>query len=128
MTRQGDGRFPTTHWTLIARLKDEDRLVSHEALEELCTQYHYPLYCFIRCRGLSHHDAQDVLHDFLAKLLRLDALKRADLEKGRLRTFLASRVAALSCNRHRDSRHEKMHLSMDADIEERFQCEDSPTR
>lgn len=124
MTKQSDGRFPTTHWTLIARLKSEDAEESRKALDELCAQYHYPLYCYIRWRGLDHHDAQDALHDFLAKLLRLDSLKTADMEKGRLRAFLATSLQRFLINRRRDGRHPASGvLSLDADVEERFQRE-----
>jgi RNA polymerase sigma-70 factor (ECF subfamily) len=82
------GKFPTTHWTLVKRLQSDDAAERTRALDSLCLQYHYPLYCYIRRHGLDHHDAQDVLHDFLAKLLRLDSLATADAEKGRLRSFL----------------------------------------
>lgn len=80
--------MPTTQWSLIARLRDADAEKARAALDELCRAYHYPLYCQIWRRGLSHHDAEDVLHEFLIKLLRLDTFGIADAEKGRLRTFL----------------------------------------
>jgi RNA polymerase sigma-70 factor (ECF subfamily) len=83
------GQFPTTHWTLISRLKSDDTVVVRRALDEICAQYHYPLYCYIRRRGLDHHDAEDVLQSFLAKLIRLDSFETADVSKGKLRSFLA---------------------------------------
>ena len=114
--------FPTTHWTLIARLKSADSQESQKALDELCGQYHYPLYCYIRWRGLSHHDAQDALHDFLAKLLRLDSLKTADEEKGKLRTFLATALQRFLINRHRSLRGDVATVSLEDD-EKRFERE-----
>jgi DNA-directed RNA polymerase specialized sigma24 family protein len=93
MTPQGDGRFPSTHWTLIARIKSTDQAVVSKALDEICTQYHYPLYCYLRRRGCNHHDAQDVLHDFLARLLRHRALERVDEERGRLRGYLSTAIS-----------------------------------
>ena len=80
--------MPTTQWSLIARLQAEDPGKSRAALEELCQVYHYPLYCQIRRHGLSHHDAEDALHEFLTKLLRWDSFGVADPDKGRLRSFL----------------------------------------
>ena len=115
-----DWQFPTTHWTLIARLKGDDAVESQKALDELCAQYHYPLYCYIRWRGLNHHDAQDALHDFLSKLLRLDSLKTADMEKGRLRTFLATALQRFLINLHRAGHHRRQEVSMDAADEGRF--------
>lgn len=82
-------RFPTTQWTLVGRLHHQDEAIVRRALDDLCSQYHFPLYCYIRSRGLNHSDAEDALHDFLAKLLRNHSFQSADPEKGRLRTFLA---------------------------------------
>ena len=86
----GAGRFPATRWSLIARLKSGDEHAVRAAIEDLCAQYHYPLYCYLRRRALTHHDAEDVLHDFLAKLLRLGSLGDADAQKGRLRAYLCT--------------------------------------
>ena len=124
----GDGRFPTTHWTLIARLKSGDGRESDAALDEICAQYHYPLYCYIRWRGLDHHEAQDALHDFLARLLRLESLKEADEAKGRLRSYLATALQRYLINRHRDNQHRLREISLDQDVEERFRHEDFAVR
>ncbi len=124
MKPPGNGRFPTTHWTLIARLKSEDGKESSAALDELCAQYHYPLYCYIRWRGLDHHEAQDALHDFLARLMRLESLKDADEAKGRLRTYLATALQRYLINRNRDNQHRLREIALDGDVEERFRHED----
>jgi RNA polymerase sigma-70 factor (ECF subfamily) len=116
-------QFPTTHWTLIARLKSDDAELSSKALDELCAQYHYPLYCYIRWRGLNHHDAQDALHDFLAKLVRLDALKTVNMEKGRLRSFLATALQRFLISRHHVQSVGPQSVSLDKSIEERFEQE-----
>ncbi|MBP7951536.1 MAG: sigma-70 family RNA polymerase sigma factor [Verrucomicrobiales bacterium] len=123
MKEAAKGRFPTTRWTLIKRLNAGDEGESRAALDELCVSYHYPLYCYLRWRGLKHHDAQDALHDFLSKLLRLEAFKQADAEKGRLRTFLATALQRFLMNRHRDNRRHAGDISIDADVERRFQHE-----
>ncbi len=101
MTPSDEGRFPTTSWTLIARLKNPDAEIAHRALDELFGQYHFPLYCAIRRSGLAHH----ALHDFLAKLLRLDAFAGADAEKGRLRAYLSTALQRFLHNWHRDQAH-----------------------
>ena len=120
---EGDGSFPTTHWTLISRLKSDDENGSHRALDEICTQYQFPLYCYIRRRGLAHHDAQDALHDFLVKLLRLESLKSADATKGRLRTFLATALQRFLINWQRDAHHRRQEISIEATDEARYQRE-----
>jgi RNA polymerase sigma-70 factor (ECF subfamily) len=123
-----DGHFPSTHWTLIARLRSADEGAARRAIEELCAQYHYPLYCYIRRRGIDHHDAQDALHDFLVKLLRLHAFEDAEAEKGRLRSFLAASLQRFLANWHRDHSHQRREVGLeitfdDAKDEERFQRE-----
>jgi RNA polymerase sigma-70 factor (ECF subfamily) len=85
-----DPCFPPTRWTLISRLRSDDEAISRPALAELCSLYQFPLYCYIRRRGFDHHDAEDALQDFFAKLLRLDSLSAADPDKGRLRSYLST--------------------------------------
>lgn len=87
------GRFPSTRWSLVRRIKSPDDAVAAIALNEICAAYHYPLYCYLRRRGCAHHDAQDVLHDFLASLIRLKALEHIEEERGRLRGYLATAIA-----------------------------------
>lgn len=133
-----DGQFPKTRWTLVRRLNDPDEELSKPALEEICRQYYYPLYCYIRRRGLGHHDAQDALQEFFVKLLRLRTFGEADLTKGRLRSFLATALQKFLINWHRDREHLRREISTDAlppsaDPEERYRREsftdnDTPER
>ena len=137
-TPANEGRFPTTHWTLIQRLKSGDDATVQRALEDLCQQYHYPLYCFIRRRGLAHHDAQDALHDFLGKFLRLGSFGSADADKGHLRAYLVTSMDRFLINRHEGLAGERREVSTDsenftgADAErferERFDELDTPGR
>lgn len=99
--------MPTTEWSLIARLKDADEEKARAALDEVCRAYHYPLYCQIRRQGLSHHDAEDVLHEFLLKLLRLDTFGVADADKGRLRTFLIVALRRFLATWHRHTQRQR---------------------
>jgi RNA polymerase sigma-70 factor (ECF subfamily) len=138
MQQDGGGKFPTTQWTLIARLKSDDAAVQHRALDDLCTQYHYPLYCCIRHRGLAHHDAQDALHDFLASLLRRGTFAKAERTEGHLRTFLSHALRQFLINWHRDRPHRACEISTDAEaslaetdaryMKERFRDDDTPER
>lgn len=109
----GGGQFPTTRWTLIGRLKAGDAGVVQQALGELCAQYHYPLYCVMRRRGLAHHDAQDALHDFLASFLRRGTFAQADAEKGRLRALLCTALQRFVINWRRDQLHRTREVSLE---------------
>ncbi len=61
---------------------------AREALSGFCEAYWPPLYSFLRHRGFSSADAQDLVQGFFAYLLEQNTLTRADKQKGRLRTFL----------------------------------------
>jgi RNA polymerase sigma factor (sigma-70 family) len=61
---------------------------ARRALSIFSEAYWPPLYTFVRRRGYSPADAQDVVQGFFAHLVEQNALSKADQEKGRLRTFL----------------------------------------
>lgn len=123
--------MPTTQWTLIQRLQQGDEKQSRAALDELCRAYHYPLYCQIRRSGLSHHDAEDVLHEFLMKLLRLDTFGIADAEKGRLRTFLLVALRRFLATWQRNTQRQRaLEVSQEAllaitEAEKRFEMDEA---
>jgi len=82
------GVFVSTQWSMVMRAGGESNEVSAAALERLCQQYWQPLYYFVRRRGYSEHDAQDLTQGFFARLLDKRLLGAADRERGRFRTFL----------------------------------------
>lgn len=83
----GAGCFATTHWSVVAAA-GQDCPAAREALETLCRVYWYPLYAYIRRRGYTPEDAQDLTQGFFAQLLRKNYPARGDPAKGRFRTFL----------------------------------------
>ena len=54
----------------------------------MTSTYWYPLYAYVRRRGYSPEDAQDLTQGFFAHLLRHNRLGSADQQKGRSRSFL----------------------------------------
>ncbi len=73
----------------MLRAREEDSTESaRQALSGFCEAYWPPLYSFLRHRGYSSADAQDLVQGFFARLLEQNTLTRADQQKGRLRTFL----------------------------------------
>jgi RNA polymerase sigma factor (sigma-70 family) len=83
-------RFETTHWSLVAAAQPDDasQTRAREALEELCRAYWYPLYAFVRSRGYSAADAQDLTQAFFARTIETGGLASADRERGRFRSYL----------------------------------------
>jgi len=87
--QEGGAPFQTTHWTIVLQAKQPDSDESvRKALATFVEGYWAPLYTFVRRRGYSSPDAQDIVQGFFAHLFEQNTLSRADQEKGRLRTFL----------------------------------------
>ncbi|MEK7683857.1 MAG: sigma-70 family RNA polymerase sigma factor [Verrucomicrobiota bacterium] len=91
--RGGDPCFNTTHWSVVLAARDTASPGAAAALAELCRTYWYPLYAFVRRKGHSPHDAQDLTQAFFARLLEKNYVAQADRERGRFRTYL---LAALT--------------------------------
>ena len=67
-----------------------DTTRARDALAKLCQTYWYPLYAYVRRRGHSPEDAQDLTQEFFARLLEKNWVGDADQTKGRFRSFLLS--------------------------------------
>jgi RNA polymerase sigma-70 factor (ECF subfamily) len=87
-TLPGPSQFPTTRWTLVVAAGDPQRKEARSALVDLCENYWYPLYAYLRRRGYPADQAQDLTQDFFMRVLEGRYLDRADPEKGRFRSFL----------------------------------------
>ena len=99
----GDPAFYTTRWTVVLQAQDE----AGTALEELCQRYWYPLYAFVRRRGHSAADAEDLTQEFFARLLSKRWLEAADQERGKFRTFLMMAMKRFLANEWDRSRRLK---------------------
>jgi RNA polymerase sigma-70 factor (ECF subfamily) len=93
--------FPITRWTIVAAAQGKGGQ-AHHALNELCGLYWPPVYAFVRRKGKSPADAEDLTQGFFAELLARGSLESVAADKGRLRTFL---LKALT--RHMINEHEK---------------------
>src|SRR5690242_18426120 len=80
--------FLTTHWPVVLAAGRDDTQRGHDALARLCENYWYPLYAYVRRRGFSPPDAEDLTQEFFARLLQRDSLAGVAREKGRFRSFL----------------------------------------
>jgi RNA polymerase sigma factor (sigma-70 family) len=90
---QGAGelrQFATTHWSLILSAADSENgeQKAREALEELCRTYWRPIFSFVRRRGYSMEEAQDLTQDFFVRILEPGWLQHADPNRGRFRSLL----------------------------------------
>jgi len=86
----GPREFATTHWSLVVTATSDDASQTHarQALEELCRAYWYPLYAFVRNRGYSSSDAQDLTQSFLVRFIETGGFASAEPGRGRFRSYL----------------------------------------
>ena len=118
-------QFTTTHWSVVLAAKDDTSPVADDALAKLCRAYWYPLYAFIRRRGHSPHDAQDLTQEFFYRLLDKRYLSAVDHRKGRFRTFLLAALEHFLANEWRRSQTQRRGggqqiISVDDSAEQRY--------
>ncbi|MEO1496290.1 MAG: sigma-70 family RNA polymerase sigma factor [Planctomycetota bacterium] len=121
--------FETTHWSLVLTAAEGESTDARNALADLCQRYWTPLYGFVRRRGFSVEEAQDLTQGFFAKLIEKDYVGQADRDRGRFRTFLlASLKHFLSHERERQAAQkrggDRTILSLDFEsAEQAYACE-----
>jgi RNA polymerase sigma-70 factor (ECF subfamily) len=103
-----DGRFVTTRWSLVrAAGESGDPAAAGQALAGLCRMYWYPLYAYVRRRGNSHPDAEDLTQKFFARLLGNNLFANARSERGRLRALLLTSLRNFLNDEHARARAQK---------------------
>jgi DNA-directed RNA polymerase specialized sigma24 family protein len=90
--------FATTHWSVVLTAGDSSAPGARAALERLCRTYWYSLYAYIRRKGRSPQDAQDLTQAFLASLLARHDFARAQPAKGKFRSFLLAALNHFLCD------------------------------
>jgi len=108
MDRASDNNdlWPTTHWSLVGQAGSGNDAERRQALTELIARYlpvlrrHLLLF-----RRVSRDQVDDLLQEFLlSKILEQAILERADQNRGKFRSFLATALDRFVLNRQRDER------------------------
>jgi RNA polymerase sigma factor (sigma-70 family) len=105
----GTRHFVTTQWSLV-RAAGPDQMNqsrARAALEELCKTYWYPLYAFVRSRGYSAEDAQDLTQAFFVSFIEKEGFASADRERGRFRSYLLGAMKHFLANEWHKGRTQK---------------------
>lgn len=84
--------FPATRWSLVLAARTQQVPGAERALEELCRIYWMPIYAYLRRRGYSRHDAEDLTQGFFSGILSGSTFEKADRIRGRLRTLLLTEL------------------------------------
>ena len=80
--------FSTTHWSVVVAAGNSQTSRSREALAVLCEKYWQPLYAYVRRRGHTVEEAQDLTQEFFTRLMEKNYLGDARQERGKFRAFL----------------------------------------
>lgn len=99
-TRSSD-RFPTTQWSRVIRAGHPIDHDGRVALEGLCEDYWYPIYVFVRRKGLNRDEASDLVQMLFADLIERGDFAKADPARGRFRSFLRAACEHFLAN-HRE--------------------------
>jgi len=82
------GHFNTTLWSVVLQAGSDETRQARPALEQLCRAYSHPLYSYVRRRGHTAHDAQDLVQGLFADLIAGNAFQNVSPDQGRFRAFL----------------------------------------
>jgi DNA-directed RNA polymerase specialized sigma24 family protein len=83
--------FHTTRWTQVrcAKADSED---GRMALADLCDAYYEPVFAFLKCELRDKDAARELTHDFFASMLSGGAIRAAERDFGRFRSYLLGAV------------------------------------
>jgi RNA polymerase sigma factor (sigma-70 family) len=87
-------QFLTTHWSVVDAVGGTDSPAARQALERLCQTYWYPLYAFVRRKGSSPEEAEDLTQGFFERAIEKKYFAQVDRSQGRFRAYL------LACLKH----------------------------
>jgi len=106
-SQAGNGRFATTHWSIVLRAGKPKAQGYQDALQTLCQSYWYPLYVFIRRQGYTNQQAEDYTQAFFCRILEKKVLGMADSKRGKFRSFLLSTLKHFLADEHDRARAQK---------------------
>lgn len=80
--------FATTHWTVVLAAGDPDHPGAAAALDRLCRTYWYPVYAYVRRKGRSPAEAEDLTQEFFSRLLGRGFPGGVRREGGKFRSYV----------------------------------------
>ena len=99
-------RFPTTSWTMVSAA-GRHSCGSADALSKLCATYWLPVYSFLRRKGYSPEESEDLCQSFFTRVLEHGTLGEARRERGKFRSFLLASATHFVANEWDRSRAQK---------------------
>ena len=102
-----EGRFATTHWSVVLTAGKSSSPDRQEALGTLCKTYWFPLYAYLRRQGYNSHQAEEHTQAFFAHLLEKHSVRQADPKRGKFRSFLLASLKHFMANERERARAQK---------------------
>ncbi len=87
--------------------RQQNGTAAQNALASLCSAYWYPLYAYVRGRGKSPHDAEDLTQEFFRRFLEKNSLLNVSPAKGKFRSFLLASLSHFLANEWEHARAQK---------------------
>ncbi|NLF30141.1 MAG: sigma-70 family RNA polymerase sigma factor [Planctomycetes bacterium] len=101
-------RFAATRWSVVLAANNwRAGTDARRAMDELVQAYWFPLYAYLRRRGCTPPQAEDLVQGFFARLLEKDALALVDRERGKFRSFLLTSLKHFMTDEHRKATADK---------------------
>ncbi|HMI93721.1 MAG TPA: sigma factor, partial [Polyangiales bacterium] len=113
--------FAATDWSMIAAAAQSGSSTPRDALVRLCSSYWFPLYAYLRRKGHSTHDAEDLLQQFFAtRVLTRKVLIGVRPGVGRFRSWLLTCLRNMVANEleRAEQRVRRKHALIDLDAAE----------
>lgn len=98
-----DGRFHTTHWSMILSARDDGAEDTAAALGDLCQTYWYPAYFFVRRQGHDADEALDLTQGYFLRMMERNYLDDVQPEAGKFRSFLLASLKHFLANERREA-------------------------
>jgi RNA polymerase sigma factor (sigma-70 family) len=92
-TREPAGFLASTEWNLALAVVRGSTAEAEQALAKLCGEYWAQIYAYLRRKGYSVPESEDLTQSFFLRMLEKNFLQEASPERGRFRSFL---LAALN--------------------------------
>jgi len=80
--------FGTTRWTVVLTAGDPNHPDAATALDHLCRTYWYPIYAYVRRKGQTAAEAEDLTQEFFSRLLGRGFPAGVRREGGKFRSYL----------------------------------------
>jgi RNA polymerase sigma-70 factor (ECF subfamily) len=102
--------FPATAWTLLRDVQQLPPAQYEVQRNTFLAHYWKPVFCFLRARRYSVAEAEELTQAFFERFLEKDAIRKADRQKGRFRTFMLTVLERFLSDLQNPERQSKQRL------------------